>query len=42
MKVLPRGPVPGLSVPTVGGETWTLADGKPEHFTLLVFYRGHH
>ncbi|GAB5390391.1 MAG: peroxiredoxin-like family protein [Alphaproteobacteria bacterium] len=40
--LLPRKAVPALSVPTVGGETWTLADQNPENFTLVVFYRGLH
>ena len=40
--LIPRQPVPALEVATVGGETWRLADQKPEHFTLVVFYRGFH
>jgi peroxiredoxin len=40
--LIPRQPVPALSVPLVGGGTWRLADQKPEHFTLLNFYRGRH
>ncbi|RME97991.1 MAG: AhpC/TSA family protein [Alphaproteobacteria bacterium] len=40
--LFPRQPVPALSVPTVGGETWTLADQSPENFTMIVFYRGYH
>lgn len=39
---LPRRPAPTLSFPTVGGETWTLADQSPEALTLVVFYRGLH
>ena len=38
--LMPRQQVPALSVPTVGGDTWTLAEQSPEHFTLVVFYRG--
>ena len=38
----PRQPVPKLSVPTVGGETWDLKDHLGENFTLIVFYRGLH
>jgi peroxiredoxin len=38
----PRQPVPALTVPTVGGGTWSLADSKPQHFNLIVFYRGLH
>ncbi len=38
----PRTPAPALSVPLVQGGTWTLAEQRPEHFTILVFYRGKH
>jgi len=38
----PRQPVPELSVPTVGGGHWTLGEQEPEHFTLIVVYRGLH
>jgi peroxiredoxin len=38
----PRQPVPDLSVPTVGGGTWSLAGQSPENFTMVVFYRGYH
>jgi peroxiredoxin len=38
----PRLPVPALSLPTVGGERWTLAEQQPQNFTLVVFYRGLH
>ena len=38
----PRRPVPELSVPTVGGGRWSLAAQTPQHFTLIVFYRGLH
>jgi peroxiredoxin len=41
-KLLPRTKVPTLSVKTVSGETWTLAERKPERFALVVFYRGLH
>ena len=40
--LIPRQKVPGLAVELVGGGTWRLADQKPEHFTLLNFYRGRH
>ena len=40
--LIPRQPVPPLEVPTVGGGTWRLVDRKPEHFTMIVFYRGLH
>ncbi len=38
----PRKPVPALEVPTLAGETWNLAERKPENFTMIVFYRGLH
>ncbi len=42
MKVLkPREPVPALDVDTLDG-SWSLAERKPENFTLVVFYRGLH
>ena len=40
--LIPRQRVPDLAVDLVGGGTWRLADQKPEHFTLLNFYRGRH
>ncbi len=42
MKVIPRTKVPELVFETVGGGTWDLARQQPEHFTLVVFYRGRH
>ena len=42
MNLMPRKPVPALSLDTVGGDRATLADQKPEHFTMVVFYRGYH
>ncbi|MBX9588061.1 MAG: AhpC/TSA family protein [Hyphomonadaceae bacterium] len=41
-KLLPRTKVPALSVKTVPGQTWRLAERKPERFVLIVFYRGLH
>jgi peroxiredoxin len=41
-KLLPRTKVPALSVKAVSGQTWTLAERKPERFVLVVFYRGLH
>ena len=38
----PRQAAPSLSLPLVGGGTWSLAESAPENFTLLVFYRGWH
>lgn len=40
--LFPRQPVPALSLPTVDGGQWTLADQHPENFTLVVVYRGLH
>lgn len=39
---MPRQPVPALSVPLVGGGTWTLHEQQPQHFTMISFYRGLH
>ena len=41
-RVLPRQPTPELVVPTLSGATWSLADAKPQRFSLIVFYRGLH
>ena len=40
--LMPRRKVPSLEVATVGGGMWDLASSTPEHFTLVVFYRGLH
>ncbi|MDA1090839.1 MAG: peroxiredoxin-like family protein [Proteobacteria bacterium] len=40
--IKPTKAVPDLSVDTVGGEAWRLADQKPESFSLIEFYRGYH
>lgn len=40
--LMPRHPVSALDVPLVDGGAWRLVDRRPEHFTLLVFYRGLH
>jgi peroxiredoxin len=42
MHLMPRQPVPALSVDTVAHGRWTLADSKPQNFTLVVVYRGLH
>lgn len=42
MRLLPRQPVPALSVNTVGHGRWTLAERTPRSFTLVVVYRGLH
>ncbi|NEP19958.1 MAG: AhpC/TSA family protein [Leptolyngbya sp. SIO4C1] len=41
-KLLMGNPAPGLEVNTLDGPLWKLADQKPEHYTMLVFYRGLH
>jgi peroxiredoxin len=41
-KLMPRQPVPDLSVSLVGGGEWRLAAQAPENFTLICFYRGLH
>jgi len=41
MALMPRKPVPTLSLETAGGSRVTL-DLKPEQFTMVVFYRGYH
>ena len=40
--IKPTDPVPELEIATVGDGPWRLADQKPESFTLVEFYRGHH
>lgn len=40
--LLPRKRVPDLSLPLAGGGSWRLSDQKPQHFTMVVFYRGMH
>ena len=42
MKLMPDTQAPALSLPLVGGGTWTLADRTPEAFTMIVVYRGLH
>ncbi|MEO5764283.1 MAG: peroxiredoxin-like family protein [Casimicrobiaceae bacterium] len=42
MSLKPNQAVPPLVVPLVDGGTFTLADAAPQHFTLVVFYRGLH
>jgi peroxiredoxin len=40
--LIPRQPVPSLSVSLAGGGRFDIASEKPERFTLIVFYRGLH
>jgi len=41
-KMMPDTQVPALSLPLVGGGTWTLADQSPKNFTMIIVYRGLH
>lgn len=34
--------VPEIKVKTLQGKEWVLSRQKPRHFTMIVFYRGHH
>jgi peroxiredoxin len=40
--LFPRQPVPPLNVHLAGGGLFDLRSERPNHFTLLVFYRGLH
>lgn len=40
--LFPRQKTPDLELTTVTGKKWKLSDQKPEHFTMIVFYRGMH
>ena len=40
--VHPREQAPELVVDLVGGGSWDLATQRPQAFTLVLFYRGHH
>ncbi len=42
MSLMPNKPVPALELNLVGGEKVSLAAEKPQHFTMVVFYRGLH
>ena len=41
-KLTPDTQAPTLNLPLVGGGTFDLAAQKPDNFTMVVFYRGHH
>lgn len=41
-KLMPDAQAPALSLPLVGGGTWTLAERTPEAFAMIVVYRGLH
>ncbi len=40
--LFPRQQVPEISLPTVGGENWSLSEQLPQNFTMIVIYRGLH
>ena len=42
MLLKPRQKTPNLRVPLIQGSEWSLEEQKPEHFTVVVFYRGVH
>jgi len=39
---MPQTPAPALELPLVDGGRFTLSEQRPDHFTLIVFYRGWH
>lgn len=41
-KLMPDTQAPALSLPLVGGGTWSLADQTPKNFTMIIVYRGLH
>ncbi|MEM5501732.1 MULTISPECIES: peroxiredoxin-like family protein [Ahrensia] len=40
--LIPRQPVPDLTLPLVGGGEWSLTNEAPDTFSILIFYRGWH
>ncbi|MGF1569203.1 MAG: peroxiredoxin-like family protein [Nodosilinea sp.] len=42
IRLIPGDAVPALTVKTLGGKRWNVADQTPQNFTLVVFYRGLH
>lgn len=40
--IKPQSKVPPLSVSTIDGPEWNLAEQTPENFTFVFFYRGYH
>lgn len=40
--LIPRQPVPSLAIPLVGSGRFDISTERPQHFTLIVFYRGLH
>ncbi len=41
-QLTPGNAVPELKVKTLDGSVWNLSEQTPEHFTIVVFYRGLH
>ena len=40
--LIPDTQAPELSLALAGGGTWHLSDQTPQHFTMVIFYRGLH
>lgn len=40
--LIPRQPVPDITVTTTSGDEWKLSAQTPENFTMIVVYRGLH
>ena len=40
--LIPDTQAPELSLALTGGGTWFLSDQTPQHFTMVIFYRGLH
>nr|WP_321223397.1 peroxiredoxin-like family protein [uncultured Psychroserpens sp.] len=40
--IKPRTKTPDIHIDLVNGAKWKLSDQNPEHFTMVVFYRGKH
>ena len=42
MAIKPNTKAPGLNIDIIGQDSWKLENQTPEHFTMVVFYRGYH
>ena len=40
--IKPRTKTPGITINLVNGTKWILQEQHPEHFTMVIFYRGKH
>lgn len=40
--IKPRNKVPSLKINLVNGTSYSLEDQEPDHFTMVIFYRGKH